>query len=115
MKKLSLSAALVLAVAGSWAFYPKASPKALGGIMMLVGHLSGRVNELQIIAPDGQTTSQPLTEKHITDASILALHKAELVELNRLKAEGWEVIETNNAHAAAGIIMYEDTYLLRRQ
>ncbi len=41
MKKVFLSAALALAVAGSWAFYPKA-PAEPGGYMMLVSRFFGQ-------------------------------------------------------------------------
>ena len=93
MKKVFLSVALALAVAGSWAFYPKAAAEP-GGYMMVVGRLSGRGNGLQLIAVDGQLTSQPLAEKGLNEASLLALHQAEAVALNRLRANGWEVVST---------------------
>jgi hypothetical protein len=67
MKKVLLSAALGLAAAGSWAFYPKAADQL--GYMMVIGRFSGsgfaQPGELLVVSPDGQVAAQPFATKNI--------------------------------------------------
>lgn len=87
MKKTFLSAALALAVAGSWAFYPKAAEP--GGYMVVSLRISdsGR-STLVTIAPDGQETSQPLNQRRPAQS----IQSQALVRLNELRSQGWTVM-----------------------
>ena len=53
MKKMFLSAALALAVAGSWAFYPKAAEPT--GYMMVISSCAYKDSGLITITPDGKS------------------------------------------------------------
>ncbi|AWM34863.1 hypothetical protein [Hymenobacter nivis] len=122
MKKISLFLALGLAAAGSWAFYPKttAAPR---GYLMLIG--SGRpgtessVPELTTIQPDGQRQVQLLpavkssSERSSTDAAV-GLHRAELLRLNALYAQGWRLVSTAQSTVGTGATT-ETIYLLERK
>ncbi|MDJ0367578.1 hypothetical protein QMK33_20725 [Hymenobacter sp. H14-R3] len=122
MKKTLLFLALGLTAAGSWAFYPKA-PAAPGGYLMLIG--SGRpgtessVPELTIIQPDGQRQVQRLptvkssSDRSSTDAAV-ELHRAELVKLNTLYAQGWRLVNTAQSTVGTGATT-ETIYLLERK
>ena len=89
MKKVFLPAALALAVAGSWAFYPKA-PAEPGGYMILSLRItdSGR-STLVTIAPDGQETVQPLSQRR----PVQSIQAQALVRLNELRSQGWLVAQ----------------------
>ncbi len=84
MKKVFLSAALALAVAGSWAFYPKAAePPAR---MMVVGSMVingyGAEATLSTISPTGEQADETLNAKLSSKKAgadvMLRLHAAEL-------------------------------------
>ena len=86
MKKVFLSAALALAVAGSWVFYPKTPANASDGYMMLTAYsLDGR-GTMVATAPGGKVSIVRVNE---ADAP-LAQAKT-LLRLNKLRREGWQV------------------------
>ena len=120
MKKLLLFAALGLAAAGSWAFYPSAAPTA--GYLMVIG--SGRpgttssVPEITVIQPNGERQVQQLpaikigTERNSTAAAI-ELHRTELLKINALVAQGWRVAHVTQSTVGVGATT-ETVYLLER-
>jgi hypothetical protein len=122
MKKILLFLALGLATAGSWAFYPKTTA-ASGGYLMMIG--SGRpgsqssVPELTVIQPDGQRqvqllpTAKSSSERGSTDAAV-ELHRAELLKLNTLYAQGWRLVSTAQSTVGTGATT-ETIYLLERK
>jgi hypothetical protein len=123
MKKLLLLAGLGLAIMGSWAFYPKASaPAASGAYLMVVG--SGRpgstssVPEITTIQPDGTRQVQRLpdikigTERNSTAAAV-ELHRAELLKINALVAQGWRVAHVTQSTVGVGATT-ETVYLMER-
>ncbi len=122
MKKILLFLTLGLAAAGSWAFFPKTTA-ASGGYLMMIG--SGRpgsqssVPELTIIQPDGQRQVQLLptvkssSERSSTDAAV-GLHRAELLKLNTLYAQGWRLVGTAQSTVGTGATT-ETIYLLERK
>ena len=118
MKKVFLSAALTLAVAGSWAFYPKEAEPP--GYMMVIGKCEmgfGGDVVVTTISSDGQRTEAAVSltkpKYRITD-----LHQAELVKLNQLRQNGWRVINTTSlptsTTSGGSIAAFETTYLLER-
>ncbi|MFD1470018.1 hypothetical protein ACFQ48_17450 [Hymenobacter caeli] len=106
MKKLFLSATLLLVAAGTWAFYPKAAEP--GGYMMVIGRESHGYSIITI-SPSGETSIQPVT-KTKQDAEF-ALRKAEILKVNDLKQNGWKVINTTT-HSVPGY--FEEVYLLEK-
>ena len=118
MKKVFLSAALALAVAGSWAFYPKAAAEP-AGYMMVVSNvsLSGSDITLNTFTSDGQRaeTLVPSTKMRyrFTD-----MHSAEVLKLNQLRREGWRVISTSSIPTSTGdggiIFSTETTFVLEK-
>ena len=120
MKKLLLLGTLGLAAAGSWAFYPHAA--APSGYLLVVG--SGRpdtkssVPEITVIQPDGQRRVQRLsdikvgTERSNTSAAT-DIHRAELLTINGLVAQGWRVAHVTQSTVGAGAVT-ETVYLLER-
>ena len=122
MKKVLLSAALALAVAGSWAFYPNAAP-APTGYLMVVG--SGRpgnesfVPEIITIMPDGKQQVQRLanvkttSERSTTDLAV-ALHHAELLQVNALVAKGWRLVSVAQSTVGVGATT-ETVYIMERR
>ena len=124
MKKVLLSAALALAVAGSWAFYPHEAPApTTGGYLMVVG--SGRpgnqsyVPEIITIQPDGKQQVQRLTsikvgtDRATTDIAI-ALHNAELLRVNALAAQGWRLVSIAQSTVGVGATT-ETVYMMERR
>ena len=124
MKKVLLSAALALAVAGSWAFYPHEAPSpTTGGYLMVVG--SGRpgnqsyVPEIITIQPDGKQQVQRLTsikvgtDRATTDIAI-ALHNAELLRVNALAAQGWRLVSIAQSTVGVGATT-ETVYMMERR
>jgi hypothetical protein len=117
MKKLLLS---WLAAAGSWAFYPKATTP--GAYLMVVG--SGRpgtksaVPEITVIQPVGTQQVQELTNIKIGterySAAATALHRAELLKVNSLVAQGWRVAHLTQSTVGVGATT-ETVYLLERR
>lgn len=121
MKKLLLLAGLGLITAGSWAFYPNSA--APSGYLMVVG--SGRpgansyVPEITTIQPNGQEQVQRLTNIKIgternSTAAAVALHKAELLRINELNAQGWQVVSIAQSTVGVGATT-ETVYLLERR
>ena len=123
MKKVLLSAALALAVAGSWAFYPHEAPAPTGGYLMVVG--SGRpgnqsyVPEIITIQPDGKQQVQRLTsikvgtDRATTDIAI-SLHNAELLRVNALAAQGWRLVSIAQSTVGVGATT-ETVYMMERR
>jgi len=120
MKKFLLFAALGLAAAGSWAFYPEAA--APTGYLMVVG--SGRpgttssVPEIVIIQPDGTRQVQRLPEVKIgternSTAAAVEMHRAELLRINALVAQGWRVAHVTQSTVGVGATT-ETVYLLEK-
>ncbi len=121
MKKFLLFSAFSLVAAGSWAFYPNSA--APDGYLMVVG--SGRpgtnssVPEITIIQPDGQQQVQRLpaikigTERYSTAAGV-ALHAAELLTINKFRAQGWHVVSMAQSTVGVGATT-ETVYLLERR
>jgi len=122
MKKAFLSAALALAVAGSWAFYPNDAP-APTGYLMVVG--SGRpgnksyVPEVITIQPDGKQQVQRLTSVKVgtdrtsTDVAV-ALHHAEVLQVNALAAKGWRLVSVAQSTVGVGATT-ETVYMMERR
>ena len=122
MKKLFLSASLALTVAGSWAFYPNSAP-ASTGYLMVVG--SGRpgnesyVPEIVTIMPDGKqqvqrlTNVKPSSDRSTTDVAV-ALHHAELLQVNKLAAQGWRLVSVAQSTVGVGATT-ETVYMMERR
>jgi len=121
MKKLVLFAVLGLAAAGSWAFYP--SSAAPEGYLMVVG--SGRpgpksdVPEITVIQPNGESQVQRLTNIKVgternTTAAAVELHRAELLKINSLAAQGWRVTNVTQSTVGVGATT-ETVYMLERR
>ena len=121
MKKVFFSAALALAVAGSWAFYPKA-PAEASGYMMVVSRFSGTSfggkNTLTAISPDGQIQTQETDAKagslNKLSNSFDQMHLNELKKINELRAQGWQVINSTQNTVGSGVIT-ETIYLLDKK
>lgn len=123
MKKVILSAALVLAVAGSWAFYPKAAEPT--GYMMVIGNftLNGFTADANVttILPDGQQTEVAVEVKvrnaEKVTVGFVEVQKAALAKVNALAKEGWQVVNSSPAtFAATGTTRVNQTvYLLARR
>ena len=118
MKKVFLSAALALAVAGSWAFYPKA-PADASGYMMVIGRFSGSAfggkNTLSTISPDGQIQTQEADAKSDTLNKVAnsfdQMHLNELKRITELRLQGWHVVNSTQYSVGGGAIA-ETIYLL---
>jgi hypothetical protein len=124
MKKLLFFCGIGLAAAGSWAFYPKAPAAAApsGGYLMVIG--SGRPGtqstapEIVVIQPDGTRQVQRLpdikigTERNSTAAAV-EMHRAELLKVNSLVAQGWRVAHVTQSTVGVGATT-ETMYLLER-
>ena len=120
MKKVFLSAALALAVAGSWAFYPKAAEPT--GYMMVIGSatFSGFTSkaEVTLVTPDGKATVEDVdarngSAKKVTE-SLTVLHQAEMKKLNELKQQGWKIVQTTS-QTISPPAMLTTTYVLERK
>jgi hypothetical protein len=117
MKKVFVSAALALAVAGSWAFYPKAAEP--GGYMMVVSRFTGTgfggKNTLSTISPDGQIQTQEADAKsgsiNKVANSFDQMHLSELKKINELKLQGWRVVNSTQNSVGNGAIT-ETIYVL---
>ena len=121
MKKVFLSAALALAVAGSWAFYPKAAAEPMG-YMMVISRFSGSAfggkNTLSTISPDGQIQTQETDAKSGTinkvANSLDQMHFNELKKINELRLQGWQVVNSTQNSVGGGAIT-ETIYLLDKK
>ncbi len=120
MKKLLLPVALLLAAAGSWAFYPKPIADS-EGYMMVVSRsyvvVSAKQNSLTVISPDGQTQVQESETKTgrgtNATASYNQLRTSEVMKLNELRKAGWRVVTSNQLTIPGTLI--ETTYLLENK
>lgn len=99
MKKVFLSAALVLAVVGSWAFYPKTAAPA--GNVMVIGRMmlfGSATASLVTIGADGTVSEAIIEAKRSTKSklneSFNDLHRAELLKVNQLQTEGYRLTST---------------------
>ncbi|GAA4368352.1 hypothetical protein GCM10023185_41040 [Hymenobacter saemangeumensis] len=121
MKKALSFAALLLAAAGSWAFYPK--PAEPSGYMMVIG--SGRTSGLAsytasitVVQPTGEEQAREIDTKSLTRKNVMSgfvdLHKAELAQLNQLSAQGWRVVAVTQSNSFQGALN-ETTYLLEKK
>ncbi|WP_046246414.1 hypothetical protein [Hymenobacter terrenus] len=105
MKKVFLSAALALAVAGSWAFYPKQGPS--GTYMQLVFINTVGRGEINLIPDNGLATEIKVKETNLSQARVKAM-----IKLTELRHEGWRVTQmTSTSYNANSVI---ETYLLER-
>jgi hypothetical protein len=120
MKKVFLSAALALAVAGSWAFYPKAAEPA--GYMMVISRFTGSgfsaKNTLSVITPDGQIQTQEADAKtgsiNKVAGSFDQMHLTELKKINELQQQSWRVMNSTQNSVGNGAIT-ETIYLLEKR
>ena len=122
MKKIIPFAALLLAAAGSWAFYPKtAEPQ---GYMMITGvgraaGLGAFNASLTVTSPTGEQVTEELdgkafgTSKSIS-AGFIGLHQAELRKINQYVQQGWRVVGVTQNNSYQGAVN-ETTYLLSKQ
>lgn len=123
MKKLLFFFGVSLAAVGSWAFYPKAPAVAApSGYLMVIG--SGRPGtqstapEIVVMQPDGTRQVQRLpdikigTERNSTAAAV-DMHRAELLKVNALVAQGWRVAHVTQSTVGVGATT-ETMYLLER-
>ena len=122
MKKVFLSVALALAVVGSWAFYPHAAPTPTGYLMVVGSGRPGNesyVPEIITIQPDGKQQVQRLTSVKVgtdrtsTDVAV-ALHHAELLQVNALAAKGWRLVSVAQSTVGVGATT-ETVYLMERR
>jgi hypothetical protein len=114
MKKLVLFATLGLAAAGSWAFYPKAAAPRAGYLMVIGSGRPGTTStapEIVVIQPDGTRQVQRLPEIKI--AAAVDMHRAELLKVNSLVAQGWRVAHVTQSTVGVGATT-ETMYLLER-
>jgi hypothetical protein len=119
MRKVFLSAALALAVAGSWAFYPKAATDSAYMVLSVRVPASGRPS-LVSIAPNGTETPETLNFKRPAHS----IRSQAVVKLNELRSQGWSVVqmtsaedyvqELNNPSLSPSQTLTE-TYLLERK
>jgi hypothetical protein len=122
MKKVLLSAALALAVVGSWAFYPNEAPTATGYLMVVGSGRPGNksyVPEVITIQPDGKQQVQRLnnvkvgTDRGSTDVAV-ALHNAEVLQVNALAAKGWRLVSVAQSTVGVGATT-ETVYMMERR
>ena len=99
MKKVFLSAALAIAVAGSWAFYPKSPPA--DGYMMVVSSISGGFNAqafITVVSPDGTRQETEVDFRKGSGKKLASnttdVHVAALAAINTLARQGWHVVST---------------------
>ncbi|GAB3582824.1 hypothetical protein [Hymenobacter daeguensis] len=105
MKKVVLSAALALAVAGSWAFYPKQASQ--DAYMQLSASLVNGKGSLIETSPDGQ-----VTEVAVKEANLVTARSKVIIELNRLRQNGWRVVQLTSRAPVPAVL--EETYLLEK-
>ena len=119
MKKAFLSAALALAVASSWAFYPKAEGPT--GYMMVISSCAYKQSSIITVAPDGKSEQTPMSFKGLTDNDVsiglVAIQKATLLKLNSLAADGWQLVNTSNTTSISGggFNVAQTVYLLEKK
>ena len=125
MKKMFLPAALALAVASSWAFYPKA-PVEPSGYMMVISSVaagsvfSGITATITTVAPDGSEKQQPVEFKRSSAKkvaeSLQDVQVASLAKVNEYVRNGWHLVNsTPSALTSQGnTIVYQNVYLLEK-
>ena len=122
MKKVFLSVALTLAVVGSWAFYPKAAATPTGYLMVVGSGRPGNasyVPEVITIQPDGKqqvqrlTNLKPGTDRISTDVAV-ALHHAELLQVNALATKGWRLVSVAQSTVGVGATT-ETVYMMEQR
>jgi hypothetical protein len=123
MKKVFLSAALALAVAGSWAFYPKADGPA--GSMMVIGNftLNGFTADANVttITAEGQQSEKAVEVKirsaEKVAAGFVEVQKVALAKVNELSKTGWHVVSAvPNSYTRAGTtFVCQTVYMLERR
>ncbi|HEX8329586.1 MAG TPA: hypothetical protein VF629_18760 [Hymenobacter sp.] len=121
MKKAVLSLALALAVAGSWAFYPK--PAEPAGSMMVISNVSlgfDAVASIITVAPDGTQQEKAVefnrgSAKKVA-ANLTEVHKATLATINQYTRAGWHVVSvTPSGLANQGSTFFsQSVYLLEK-
>lgn len=122
MKKTVLFAALALAAAGSWAFYPKAQEP--GGYMMIISNPSrgaGTGVTITTVAPDGaqQEHTTKIKSSMFTPRAVdeVEMHRVELAVLNEHSRAGWHLVNvlhtvTADKGTTGG---YQTVYLLEKR
>ena len=119
VKKILISAALTLAVVGSWAFHPKATKST--DYMMLIGTAtfasSSPKVEVTVIEPSGRANTTSVDgfgaiTRSVTE-SLTLLHQTELKKLNELKGQGWTIAHIN-AQTICQPSILKTTYVLDR-
>lgn len=123
MKKVFLSAALALAVASSWAFYPKAAET--GAHMMVIGNftLNGFTADASVstITPGGQQTDKVVEVKirsaEKVAAGFVEVQKVALAEINELAKAGWHVTSSapNNYSRGGTTFVVQTIYMLEKR
>lgn len=107
MKKALLSAALMLVVAGSWAFYPKASAEPAAYMQLVVTNDLGR-GAINLIPNEGLATEIKVKENTLAQARVKTMAK-----LTELRLAGWRIAQmtstSNNDNS------FIETYLLEKQ
>ena len=121
MKKVFLSIALAIAVAGSWAFYPKAAEPA--GSMMVISNVSlGFDAQATIITigADGKQQEKALefsrgSAKKLA-ANLTEVHKATLATVNEYTRAGWHVVSVTPSGFDTGgnTTFTQNIYLLEK-
>ena len=126
MKKVFLSAALALAVASSWAFYPKAPAEPVGYMMVISSVAAGSIFSgitatITTVAPDGTEKKQPVEFKRTSvkkaAESLEDVQVAALAKVNEYARSGWRLVNsTPSALTAQGnTVVYQSVYLLEKQ
>ena len=108
MKKIFVLAAVSLAAAGSWAFYPKATGP--GGYMIIIGRINTNYS-LITISPTGETTTQVIDDSYHGNSldkqnkAYLQLKQAEIQKINELKMAGWKITSMSTDRIAVVYLM----------
>ena len=114
MKKVFLTAALALAVAGSWAFYPNDSQP--GAYMQLdIYNAYGR-GTIITTGSDGKVSIEQVKEM---DAPLS--RSKTLLKLNELRRDGWQVVQMTDQNVGQTrdginyLSSFSVTYLLEKR
>ena len=95
-----------MAVAGSWAFYPKAPAEPAAYMQLIASFVNGKGILIET-SPEGQSSEVPVKE-----SSLLAARSKTIIELNRLRQAGWRVVQKESRAPTPAVL--EETYLLER-
>jgi hypothetical protein len=125
MKKIFLLTSLSLAVASSWAFYPKDQADAASGNMMVIGNftLNGFTADANVttITPDGQMTEKPIDVKirsaEKVAAGFVEVQRVALAKVNELSRTGWHVVSAapNNYSRSGTTYVVQTVYMLEKR